>query len=86
MSAIVRIAAVTVDAEPFTLRIRWRTGDESRVDVSGLVNRFRAYAPLEADIKTGLADVAAGRIKKFDRDKIIARGKKLLATRNRQFD
>ena len=131
MSGMVRIAAVTADAEPLTLRIRWRHGDESRVDVSGLVNRFRAYAPLrdapelfgrvqlgelgadvvwsdgidmsantlwrlareqagsaavEADIEKRLADVAAGRSKKFDSDEIVARGKKLLATRNRQFD
>ena len=43
---MVRIAAVKADAEPLTLRVRWRNGDESCVDVSGLVNAFRAYALL----------------------------------------
>ena len=36
---------------------------------------------LKADIDKGLADVAAGRLKDFDADRIIERGKKLLATR-----
>lgn len=36
---------------------------------------------LKADIDKGLADVAAGRIKKFDAARIIDRGKRLLATR-----
>jgi antitoxin ParD1/3/4 len=33
-------------------------------------------------IDAGLADVAAGRVKDFDADKIIARGTKLLADRS----
>jgi antitoxin ParD1/3/4 len=37
---------------------------------------------LKADIDKGLADVAAGRVKKFDAERIIARGKKLLAARS----
>ena len=37
---------------------------------------------LKADINRGLADVAAGRVKKFDADGIIARGRKLLADRS----
>lgn len=41
-----RMSAVSADAKPLTLRIRWDKGDESRVDVSGLVETFRAYAPL----------------------------------------
>jgi antitoxin ParD1/3/4 len=36
---------------------------------------------LKADIATGLADVAAGRVKDFDVGKIVARGRKLLANR-----
>jgi antitoxin ParD1/3/4 len=36
---------------------------------------------LKADIATGLADVAAGRVKDFDVSKIVARGRKLLANR-----
>lgn len=39
-------------------------------------------AALKADIETGLADVAAGRIKDFNAEKIIARGRKLLAGRS----
>lgn len=41
-----RIAAVAADKKPMTLRIRWDKGDESRVDVSGLIETFRVYAPL----------------------------------------
>ncbi|SAI49677.1 Predicted transcriptional regulators containing the CopG/Arc/MetJ DNA-binding domain [Bordetella ansorpii] len=37
---------------------------------------------LKADIDQGLADVAAGRVKDFDADSIIARGRSLLATRS----
>lgn len=39
-------------------------------------------ASLKADINQGLADVAAGRVAAFDPDNIIARGKRLLATRS----
>ena len=41
-----RIVAVTADKKPLTLRIRWDKGDESLVDVSGLIETFRAYEPL----------------------------------------
>lgn len=41
-----RIIAVVPDGKPLTLRIRWDKGDESRVDVSGLVETFRVYEPL----------------------------------------
>jgi hypothetical protein len=41
-----RIVAVTADKKPLTLRIRWDSGDESRVDVSSLVETFHVYAPL----------------------------------------
>lgn len=43
--------------------------------------RLQELSALKADIDKGLADVAAGRIKKFDRKRIIERGKKLLAGR-----
>jgi antitoxin ParD1/3/4 len=36
---------------------------------------------LKADIDKGLADIAAGRVKDFDADRIIERGRKLLASR-----
>jgi len=38
-------------------------------------------AALKADIDKGLADVAAGRIKRFDKSNIVARGRTLLASR-----
>ena len=41
-----RIAAVAAGKKPLTLRIRWEKGEESRVDVSGLVEAFRVYEPL----------------------------------------
>ena len=41
-----RIEAVTAGAEPMRLRIRWDKGEESLVDVSGMIERFRVYAPL----------------------------------------
>lgn len=43
-----RIAAVAADKKSLTLRIQWKDGEESRVDVSGLVNTFRVYEPLRA--------------------------------------
>ncbi|WP_159729234.1 type II toxin-antitoxin system ParD family antitoxin [Methylosinus sp. Ce-a6] len=43
--------------------------------------QLQELAALKADIDKGLADVAAGRVKKFDADSIIARGRKLLASR-----
>jgi DNA-binding XRE family transcriptional regulator len=41
-----RIVAVAADKRPLTLRIRWDRGEESVVDVSGLVETFRVYEPL----------------------------------------
>ena len=41
---------------------------------------------LKSAIDKGLADVAAGRIKPFDRNEIIARGRELLAARNLRVD
>ncbi|MBY0439522.1 MAG: hypothetical protein K2W80_15160 [Burkholderiales bacterium] len=40
---------------------------------------------LRADIDRGLADVAAGRVKAFDTQRIVARGRKRLTSR-RAFD
>jgi antitoxin ParD1/3/4 len=40
-------------------------------------------AELKAEIDQGLADVAAGRVKKFDPESIIARGRQLLAERSK---
>ena len=44
--------------------------------------QLQELAALKADINKGLADVAAGRVKDFDRADIIERGRKLLATRS----
>ena len=44
--------------------------------------QIEELAALKTDIDTGLADVAAGRVKDFDADRIIARGRKLLADRS----
>jgi DNA-binding transcriptional regulator YiaG len=41
-----RITAVTPEAAPMTLRVRWDKGDESLIDVSGMIESFRLYAPL----------------------------------------
>lgn len=44
--------------------------------------QLQELSALKADIDKGLADVAAGRVKKFDAARIIERGKKLLAARS----
>ena len=44
--------------------------------------QLEEVAALRGDIDKGLADVAAGRVNDFDADKIIARGRKLLADRS----
>jgi len=41
-----RLDAVSAGDKPFTLSIRWRGGQESLVDVSGLVETFCVYEPL----------------------------------------
>ncbi len=41
-----RIMAVSAGERPKTLHIRWDGGGESLVDVSGLIETFRAYVPL----------------------------------------
>lgn len=41
-----RIAAVAPAEAPMTLRVQWAKGEQSIVDVSGVIERFRVYAPL----------------------------------------
>lgn len=41
-----RIVAVTPGEEPMSLRVRWDHGGESLVDLSGMIESFRVYAPL----------------------------------------
>ena len=48
---------------------------------ASIKEQLQELEALKADIDKGLADVAAGRVKKFDAAKIIARGRKLLADR-----
>ena len=43
--------------------------------------QLQELAALKAEIDKGLADLAEGRVKDFDADRIIERGKKLLASR-----
>ena len=44
--ALPRIVSVAPGKKPLMLRVRWETGDDTPVDVSGLINSFRFYAPL----------------------------------------
>jgi len=44
--------------------------------------QVEALAALQADIDKGLADLAEGRVKDFDANSIIERGRKLLAARS----
>lgn len=41
-----RIVAVSAGERPNTLHIHWDRGGESLIDVSGLIETFRVYAPL----------------------------------------
>ncbi|HKM63453.1 MAG TPA: type II toxin-antitoxin system ParD family antitoxin [Acidisphaera sp.] len=45
--------------------------------------RLHELAALKADIDKGLADVAAGRVDDFNVDRVIERGRALLADRSR---
>jgi DNA-binding transcriptional regulator YiaG len=44
--ALPRIVSVAPGAADLTLTIKWNTGEETLVDVSGITNSFRFYAPL----------------------------------------
>lgn len=44
--------------------------------------QLQELAALKTDIDKGLADVAAGRVRDFDADRIIERGRALLASRS----
>ena len=41
-----RIASVALDAKPLVLRVVWDSGEQSQIDVSGLVGTFLLYEPL----------------------------------------
>jgi antitoxin ParD1/3/4 len=44
--------------------------------------QLEELATLKADIDLGLADIAEGRVQDFDVDRIVERGRKLLARRS----
>jgi antitoxin ParD1/3/4 len=44
--------------------------------------QLQELAALKADIDKGLTDLAAGRVQDFDADRIIERGRRLLANRS----
>jgi DNA-binding transcriptional regulator YiaG len=46
---IPRIEAVEAGEQPFTLHIRWTHGEESLIDVSGMIATFRVFTPLRSD-------------------------------------
>lgn len=45
-----RIVSVVPAGDDLTLKIRWDDGTDSIVDVSGVVNAYRVYAPLRHDL------------------------------------
>jgi antitoxin ParD1/3/4 len=45
--------------------------------------QLRELAALKTDIDTGLADLAEGRVRDFDAERIVERGRSLLASRSR---
>ena len=45
--------------------------------------QIQELAALKAEIDKGLADLAEGRVKDFDTDRVIERGRQLLASRSR---
>jgi DNA-binding XRE family transcriptional regulator len=46
-----RIAAVTSGEQPLTLRVRWDKGEESHIDLSGMIQSFRVYGPLRHSLE-----------------------------------
>jgi antitoxin ParD1/3/4 len=44
--------------------------------------QLEELSTLKADIDVGLADIAAGRVEDFEIDRIVERGRKLLASRS----
>lgn len=46
------------------------------------MTQMQELTAIKADIERGMADVVAGRVEAFDIDRIVARGKKLLADRS----
>ena len=78
MAALVKAAVETGDYASTSEVVRealrqWKTRRAIQI---------QEIAALKSDIDKGLADVAAGRVKDFDKKKIVERGRKLLASRS----
>lgn len=52
-----RIATVSDCETPLTLRVKWRSGPECRVDLSGTIESFLLYEPLRSPELFGQARV-----------------------------
>jgi len=78
MTAVIRDAVATGDYASTSEVVREAVRDWKMKRALQL----QELTALKADIDKGLADVAAGRVKKFDAERIIERGKKLLASRS----
>ena len=79
MAALVKAAVETGDYASTSEVVR----DALRQWKVNRAIQIQEIAALKSDIDKGLADVAAGRIKNFDKKKIVERGRKLLASRSR---
>ncbi|MCW2284658.1 antitoxin ParD1/3/4 [Rhodoblastus acidophilus] len=78
MAAVVKAAVAEGDYASASEVVR----DALRDWKSKRLLQLQDLAALRADIDKGLSDVAAGRVKAFDPDAIIERGRKLLAGRS----
>jgi DNA-binding XRE family transcriptional regulator len=44
-----RIHAVEAAEKPLTVRVRWASGSENVIDLSGIISAFKVYAPLRTN-------------------------------------
>ena len=79
MAAIVRGAVEEGDYASFSEVVR----DALRDWKTKRALQLRELSALQADIDRGLIDLAEGRVKDFDADRIVERGRQLLAGRSR---
>ena len=63
-------------------RNRWLTSSESAWKIKRAL-QLQELVALKADIDRGLADLASGRVRAFDADRLIERGRQLLTGRSR---
>ena len=79
MATIVRGAVEEGDYASFSEVVR----DALRDWKTKRALQLRELSALQADIDRGLIDLAEGRVKDFDADRIVERGRQLLAGRSR---